>query len=145
MRSSKGSTNRIRGRLGNSSLEDWPSFLENSPIEVTRTSLVVCLLERIVACSRTPRGLAVLCICWVLFLLALVFVFTPRTSWVTQRWVTEASSTAVSLSENDLGLWMARRLYCSPHQPCDAWSPFSEDARSNLRLEMEVEVRLWSS
>jgi hypothetical protein len=145
MRFSPDSIKATKGRLGDSSLEDWPSFLENSRGEITPHQSPASLPARIAAFSRTPRGLAVICICWVLFLLALVFAFTPRTSWVTQRWVTEASSTAVSASGNDLGGWMARRLYCFPHQPCDAWSPFSEDAPSSLRYEMQQETRMWEA
>ena len=97
------------------------------------------LPERIAAYSRTARGLAVICIWWVLFLLALVFVFTPRTSWETPRRAYAASSTGALPSENDSDGWAARRLCCSPSQPCDAWSPFSEDIPSSLRFEMQPE------
>lgn len=121
------------------------STLESYRTEETRPTSRASLLARIAASSRTPSGLAVICICWVLFLLVLVFACTPRTSWVTQRWVTEANSTAASLSEKSLDGWTARRLYCYPLQPCDAWSPYSEDERSNLRFETRDEVRLWNS
>lgn len=97
------------------------------------------LLERIAAYSRTPRGLAVICIWWIVFLLVLVFVFTPRISWGMQLRASGHSSTAVSLLEKSLDGWTNRRLFCSALQPCDAWNPFSEDAPSSLRFEMRPE------
>jgi hypothetical protein len=124
------------------SLEDWPSFLENCPGGTMRPLFRASLLERIAASSRTPRGLAALCICWLLLILALVFVFTLLTTWETRARDFVVSSTAVSQSENDSDGWMARRLYCSPRQPCDAWSPFSEDVPFSLKFEMHHEAEL---
>ena len=129
----------LKARLGDSSLEDWASFLENSRGGTMRPLFRASLLERIGAYSRTPRGLAVVCICWIAFVLALVFASTLLTSWGMPRSGSAASSTAASLSEKSLDGWMVRRLYCSPHQPCDAWSPFSEDDPFNLRFEIQPE------
>jgi hypothetical protein len=69
----------IKGRLGDSSLEDWASLLESSPGETTRATSRVSLPERIAASSRTPRGLAVICTLWIAFLLGLVFAFIRLT------------------------------------------------------------------
>lgn len=129
----------IKGRLGNSSLEDWPSFLENSPGETMRPLFHASLLERINAYLRTPRGLAVACIWWILFLLGLVFVCIRLISWEIRPKASSASSTAASLLGKDLGGWRARRLFCSVLLPCDALSPFSEEGPSNLRYEIQPE------
>lgn len=129
----------IKEPLGGSSLEDWASFLENSHGGTMRPLFRASLLERICAYSRTPRGLAVISILWALFLIALVFVFTPRTSWEIPVKAFTASSTAASLLGKNLGGWTARRLYCTPSQPCAASNPFSEEGPFNLRLEMHPE------
>ena len=73
MPSYTGKNPATKGRLAVSSLEDWPSFLENSPGETTHRTCPASRLERIAAYSRTPRGLAVASILWGLFLVALVF------------------------------------------------------------------------
>ncbi len=130
---------QIPAPLGSSSLEDWPSFLENSPGGTMRPLFRASLLERIAAYSRTPQGLAAGCILWLLFLLALVFASTQLISWVTQPRGSNASSMAASLSGSDLGIWTARRLYCYPLQPCDIWNPFSEEIPSSLRYEIQTE------
>ena len=135
----------IRARLAGSSLEDWASFLESCPGGTMRHLFRASLLERIALSLRTPRGLAALCICWLLLILALVFGFTLLISWPMPPSDFVRNSTAASPSESDSGGWAARRLYCSPHRPCDAWSPFSEDAPFNLRLEIQHEVPLWVS
>ena len=138
----------IRARLAGSLLGSWPSFPVSSRGAATHRPyrayrpLLEARLRSIVQFSRTPRGLAVICICWVLFLVALVFAFTPRTSWVRQISVTGASSTAASPSEKSLDGWTARRLYCSAHQPCDAWSPTSADGHFGLRLELQRKEEL---
>lgn len=69
----------MKERLGTSSLEDWSSFLENSRGETMRPLFRASLPERISAFSRTPRGLDVLCILWIMFLLGLVFASTLLT------------------------------------------------------------------
>jgi hypothetical protein len=97
------------------------------------------LLERIAAYLRTARGLAVASILWALFLIALVFVFIRLPGWETRPRASAPNSTAASQSANDSGGWTARRLYCSPSQPCDAWSPFSEDVPFSLRFETQPE------
>lgn len=143
MQSSRDPKAAIKGRLGGSSLEDWPSFLENSPGEETLPPSPASLPARIAAYLRTPRGLGVLCILWLLFLLALVFVFMPLTSWVMQRSGSSASSTAVSLSVSGLDGWTARRLFCSHNQPCDALSHFSAVDPFNSKYETQNDNRAW--
>jgi hypothetical protein len=145
MRSLPDSIKATKGRLGDSSLEDWPSFLENSRGEKTPLLSHVSRWEIIALCLHEAPGLAVLCICWIAFLAALGFGFIQLISWETPPKDSAHSSTAAYRLVSDLGIWTARRLWCFPHQPCDAWSPFSEDARSSLKYEQEVEVRLWNS
>lgn len=142
MRSSSDSTKATTEPLGASSLEDWPSFLENSQTEPTRPLFHAFLLVCITAYLRTPRGLAALSILLAALMVALVFASTLLISWATQPRVSALSSTAVSLSESDLGIWTARRLFCYRDQPCDAWSPYSEDDPSNLRYVIQPEVVL---
>lgn len=92
------------------------------------------LLERIAAFSRTPRGLAVICICWILFLLALVFAFTPRTSWETPQRAYAASSMGALLLANDsVGSTDRRQCYSALPQ-CDDWRSYSEDGPLNSEL-----------
>jgi len=62
--------------LGASSLEDWASFLENSPTMPMRPMFRASLKERIAAFFHTPRVSDALFILWIAFLLALVFAFT---------------------------------------------------------------------
>lgn len=130
---------RIMAPLGSSSLEDWPSSLENSPGETTPPLSHVSRLEFIVLSLRTAPGLVVLSILWVLFLLGLVFASILLIRWETPPKASVASSTAASLLGKDLGGWKARRLYCLVSQPCDASSLFSEDDPSNLRYEIQLE------
>jgi hypothetical protein len=139
MLSFSASNRATKAHSADCSLEDWPSFLENCPGGTMRPLFRASLPERISAFSRTPLGLAVVCICWVLFLLALVFAFTLLTTAETPRRAYAANSMGASPSEKSLDGWMARRLYCYPPQPCDAWSPFSEDAPFNLRFETQPE------
>src|SRR6267378_2142480 len=85
-------------------LDDWPPgpwhfIQENSPGETTSPRYPASRLERIVQWLRSPRGLGVVSILWVLFLVGLVFVFTQRISWGTPAKVSNPSSTAASLSE----------------------------------------------
>jgi hypothetical protein len=60
--------------------DSWPdrsrSTLVNSPGETMRPLFRASLLERISVYSRTPPGLVVLSILWVVFVLGLVFGFT---------------------------------------------------------------------
>ncbi len=52
MRRSRGSTPRTKESLGASSLEDWSSYLENSPGETMRPLYRASLKERISAYGR---------------------------------------------------------------------------------------------
>lgn len=92
------------------------------------------------AYSRTPQGLAVICISWVLFLVALVCVCILLTSWETRYGAFGASSTAALPVEKSLDGWAARKLYCYQPQPCEDWRPTSEVGRSSLRLEVQPET-----
>ena len=142
MHFSHDSTKATKGRLGDSSLEDWSSFLESSPGEKTHPLSRVSRLELIALSLHHLPGLVVVSIFYLILLGALAFAFIQLISWETVARDTSASSMAVSLSGSDLGLWKARRLYCSPSQPCDGSSPFSEDGPSNLRYEIQIEVEL---
>ena len=83
-------------------------------------------LETISRASRTPRGLAVICICWVLFLLVLVFAFTRQTSWETPTRAYAASSTAASLLVSDSDGSMDRKLCYSALPLCEELRSYSE-------------------
>lgn len=139
MQSFNDSSPQIKAPLGDSSLEDWASFLENYPGGTMRPLFRASPLERISAYLRTPRGLAALSIWWVLFLLGLVFVFTPRMSWGIYQKASTASSMVVLPSERSSAGWTTRRLYCSHSQPCDVWNPFSVESPFNLRFEIQPE------
>ncbi len=106
-----------KARLGSSSLENWSSYLENSPGETMHHPSRVSLLGRIAAFLRTPRGLAVVCILWPVFLIALVFVFTLLTSWEIRLGATGVSLTAASPWErNSAGLTDRRLSFCQPRR-----------------------------
>lgn len=130
---------RIRGRLGTSSLEDWPSYLESSRSEGTRRTTVESPPVPIGLASLTPRTLAAVFICYLLLLLGLVFGCTLLISWATAGEATGPSSTAVLPWERSLDGWMARRLYCSAPQPCEDWRPTSPEGRSSLKFERTLE------
>ena len=57
MRLSRGSKQATKEPLGASSLEDWPSYLENSPGETMRPLYRASLKERISAYGRTQLAL----------------------------------------------------------------------------------------
>lgn len=126
----KGSRKATKEPLGSSSLEDWSSFLESSHGEETSPQCPESLLGRIVACSRTPRGLAVSCILWVLLVLVLVFASILLISWEIPARAGEATSTGASRSPNASDGWMGRRLSCSVLQLSDEWNSTLEEGRS---------------
>lgn len=139
------STQQLKAPLGTSSLENWPSFLENSPGGTTPPTSPASRLERIVLWLRSPRGLVVACICWLLLVLAAVFGFTLLTSWEPLIKVSAASSTAASLWEKGSDGWMVRKrsFYLPP--PLDDSTNTLWTGRLSLKYEMEQEVRLWNS
>ena len=143
MRFFSDSSKATKGRLGDSSLEDWASFLENSPTEQTSPHSGESKQALIGLGSLHRRALAVVFICWIAFVAAMVFGFILLTSLATPAKASDRSSTVASPWASGLDGWMGRRLWCFPRQPCDAWSPFSEDGPSNLRyvtLFPEVEL-----
>ena len=92
-------------------------------------------LERISAYSRTPRGLAVLCIYWIVFLVAVVCVSILLTLWETHYADIELNLTVASHAEKSLDGWTARKLYCYPPQLCGESSNIFLEGRSSLRYE----------
>lgn len=140
MQSSGDSTGRTKGRLADSSLEDWASSLENFPGEETLPPLAVSRWEFIVLSLRTAPGLVVLCICWLLLILVLLFGSILLISWGIPSWAGVANSTAVLALENDSAGWMGRRLYCSASLPCDVYSPFSADGLFFWKYETDDET-----
>ena len=142
MLSFSASNRATKAHSADCSLEDWPSFLENCPGGTMRPLFRASLPERIARYVRTARGLAALCICWLLLILALVFGFTLLTTWEIPARGFVVTSTDASPSEKSLDGWTARRLYCSAHQPCDAWSPTSADGHFGLRLELQRKEEL---
>ena len=69
----------MKERLGTSSLEDWPSYLENSLGETMRPMFRASLRERISAYLRSRLLLDAGFILLVAFLAAMVFVSTRLT------------------------------------------------------------------
>ncbi len=96
MRFCRGSKAEIKAPLAGSSLEDWVSFLENSPGGTTRRQYRVCLRERIAASLHSLLGLAAVYIFLIVSLSALVFGFTRRTLWEIWREGSSPSSMAAS-------------------------------------------------
>ena len=68
-------TDRMKARLGGSSLEDWASYLENSLGETMRRQSHVSLLERTAAFLRHRLVSGAIFILWMAFLIALAFAF----------------------------------------------------------------------
>lgn len=145
MRFFSGWTSRMKARLGTSSLEDWSSFLENSPAEETKPATAVSSPEVIGLTSLPLRGLLVACICYGLFLLGVASACILLISWATVGAAFGASSTAVSHSESDLGIWMGRKPFCYQLPQCVEWNNYSLEGRSSLRFETQQEVRTWDS
>lgn len=139
MLSFSGWTGRIKESLAGSSLENWASFLENSPGGTINPPFPASPADVTLRELLILRALAWGCIFSLLLILGLVSACTPRTSWATSTWVCEASLTAVSHSENDLGLWMGRRLYCSLDQPCDVCGPSLGGGHFYFKFWMEDE------
>src|SRR5688572_2748326 len=107
-----------KARLADSSLEDWASFLENAPGEGTSPCTPLCQQGPIGLTSLNRHALVAVSICSALFLLALVAGCILLISWATPAKAGSVTLTAVSLSENDLGIWMARKPFCSALPPC---------------------------
>lgn len=141
MPSFSGWTSRIRGRLGTSSLEAWADYIpENCPTEPTPLLSHVSLLDFIALSLHFLPGLVVVSICWMLCLLAAVFVSILLTLWVMSAGASAASSTDVSPWASGLDGWKARRLYCYLPQPCDDASLTLLEGRSSLKFEtLEVD------
>jgi hypothetical protein len=137
MRSFNAWMSRMKERLGASSLDDWASFLENYQTGKTPPQSRASRLELITLFFRSPRGLDVLCICWLLLILALVFAFTLLTSWEMPVEGSAANSTAVSRWENGWDGWTNRKLYCSLSPQCDDSSPTFLGGRSSLKYEIQ--------
>lgn len=131
-------------------LDDWPpgpwhSLQENSLGETTSLRSPASRLERIVQWSRTPKGLGVVSILWVLFLVGLVFVSIQRMSWGTPARAGAASSTAASLSERNWDVLMDRRPFCCQHPLYADWNLYFLEGRSSLKYEIHEEVICSSS
>lgn len=104
--------------------------------------------RRLFATGRFARGartLAAGCISSALLLLGAASDSTQPISWEMLPWASVPSLMDASPLENALGIWMARKLYCSASRPCDAYSPFSTDGPFNLRFVTQPETRLWTS
>ena len=99
-----------------------------------RISLASCL-GSLSAYSRTPQGLAVLCIYWIVFLVAVVCVSILLTLWETHYADIELNLTVASHAEKSLDGWTARRLYCYPPQLCGESSNIFLEGRSSLKFE----------
>lgn len=138
MRSFNAWMSRTMARLGGSSLEDWASFLESFQIGVTPPQSQESLRARITAFLLTPRVLVVPFICWLLLILALLFVFIPRISWGTPVEDESVNSTGASPSENDSDGLMDRKLFCSPSLLCDGSRSVLEDDLSPSRSGMLI-------
>jgi hypothetical protein len=76
-------------------------------------------------------------------LLVLVFGFIPLTSWETPKGLPVP---AQRLHRSRRKAWMdgqAESCTALSSQPCDAWSPFSEDSPSNLKYEIPYDDPSW--
>src|SRR4051812_18985290 len=109
-------------RLGSSSLEDWPSFLENCPLGETHPISALSRLDFILLSIHLAPGLVVLSICWLLLVLALVSGSILLILWGMPAWGSTASSTAALHWASDWDGWTARRQFCSPYLLCDGLS-----------------------
>ena len=144
MRFFSASSGGTKGPSADSQPPSSPSIQESSPGEETPpTSLASLLdLEKILfnmsAYSRTPRGLAAVCIFWVVFLVVVVCVSILLTSWETRYGGIEASSMAASHAEKRLDGWTNRRLYCYPPQLCGESSNIFMEGRSSLKFEAQM-------
>jgi hypothetical protein len=139
MQSFSDTNGRIKEPLGGSSLEDWPSFLENFRGETTPLLAHVSRLGLIALSLRILPGLAVISTLWVLFLIALVSAFILLTSWVTQAGGSSASSTAVSHSVKNSAISTGRKPCLCLSPQCDDLKNTFEEGRSSLKFEIHSE------
>lgn len=118
----------------------WWSIVANFLGLTIARMLAASLREHIVVSLRTPRGLAALCICWLLFLLAAVFASTLLISWARGQ-NGESSSMDAWPSARDLVGWTDRRHYCLALQLSAEFKNFSEDDRFFWKLGTACSLR----
>lgn len=144
MHSSKGWSGETREPSEDLAQVRSPSSPGNSLGEKMPPLFRVSLPERIARWSRTPQGLAGVCICWLLLLLVLLFGFTLAISWGTLARASNVSSMAALLWENDLAGSTGRRPFSCLSPQCEDWSNTLEEGRSSLRFETNPEREMLS-
>lgn len=84
---------------------------------------------------RTVPDLAIICICWFLLILALVFACIQQILWVTAAEDTAPSSTVASHSESGLAGWTDRKPFCLVNQLSDVCTAILKDDPLLWRFE----------
>lgn len=147
MRFFNGWRNLTKGPLGTSSLETWADYIQEScQIGGMRIPLGGYSPAPIGQPSPTPRISIACFIYWMLFLAGLVSAYILLTSWETPGRGSVASSMAVSPSERNWDILMARRPFCCQPLPSGESNPYFLEDRSSLKFETsEEEILLWKS